>query len=208
MSNLLSRLESRKMPHRDVAICLDLNLLNRLNEALRRVVDANTAQAKDQRSVASPELRAARAEVADAKAAIRDASITIRITGVDRNTYNQFLLDCPPRKGHQEMYDPNIFFMHVARQTGQYVDENGNVHEMTDEEWELVDSKITDGEHDRIASAVIEVNRTVGSNNIDFFETASETTRDSSGISASPVDLESRPAVSGAGSRKKSTATK
>lgn len=208
MSNLMSRLEGRKMPHRDVAICLDLNLLARLDEALGALVNANTAQANDQRSVTSPELRAARAAVADAKAAVRDASITIRITGVDRKTYNQFLLECPPRKGRQELYDPTIFFMHVARQTGQYVDEDGNVHEMTDEEWNLVDSKITDGEHDRIASAVIEVNRTVGSNNIDFFETASETTRDSFGISASPVDSESRPAASGAGSRKKSTATK
>lgn len=208
MSNLLSRLEGRKMPHRDVSICLDLNLLNRRSEALSALVDANTAQEKDQRSVVSPAIRDARAAVADAEAAIREESIKIRITGVDRKTYNQFLIECPPRKGKQELYDPTVFFMHVARQTGQYVDENGEVHAMTEEEWAQIDSVLTDGEHDRIATAVIEVNRTVGSNNIDFFANASETTRDSFGISASPVDSESRPAASGAGNRKKSTVKK
>lgn len=208
MSNLLSRLETRKQPHRDVPICLDLNLLARLDEANSAVVDATIAQSKEDRMIVSPALREARAAVDAAKAAIRDASITIRITGVDRTTYNQFLLDCPPRKGRQESYDPTIFFMHVARQTGEYVDENGDVHEMSSEEWDHIDRMITDGEHDRIASAVIEVNRTVGTNGLDFFETGSATTRDSFGISASPDGSASRPAASGVGNRKKSTAKK
>lgn len=208
MSNLMNRLETRQMPSRDVPICMNLDLLTARDRALRAVFDAAQAQAKEDRMVTSAALKAARAAVADAEAAVRAASVIIRITGVGRDEYNRYLLDCPPRKGHNEQYDPTTFFMHVARNTGTYIDEDGNSHEISPEEWDVIDRDITDGEHDRIATAVLEVNRTAGQNGIDFLGAGSATTPASSATSASRAPSGSRRAASGAGNRKKSTVTK
>jgi hypothetical protein len=74
--------------------------------------------------------------------------------------------------------------MHVARKTGTYVDSTGETHEITPDEWESIDKKLSDGEHDRIAEAVIKVNRAVGAQDPSFFVNGSETTPDSSETSA------------------------
>lgn len=208
MSNLLNRLQTRQMPYRDVPICLNLNLLNDLDQANLQLVRASQAQTTEDRMVPSPAVREARAAIEAAKTAIRDASILIRITGVDRSAYNEYLLACPPRKGRNEQFDPTKFYMHVARETATYIDEAGAEHPISEEEWAVIDKEITDGEHDRIAAAVVEVNRTVGANGIDFFGSGSATTRDSFGISASPEPSASPRAASGVGSRKKSAAAK
>lgn len=184
MSNLLSRLEQRKMPTADVPICLDLTLLKERDEAMAALAAAHRRRKDDDRMVGSPAVKSARAAVDDVEQRIRAASIVIRITGVDRTTYNRFFLACPPRKGRQEAYDTSKFFMHVARETGKYVDENGDVHEMTREEWDAIDKNITDGEHDRIAKAVLEVNREAGGTDIAFLGDGSVTTLDSSATSA------------------------
>lgn len=206
MSNLLNRLEQRKMPTKNVRICLDLDLLRERDEAVRAVASAYNQQKSDERMVgAGPQLAAAQAAVTDVENRIREASIIIKLTGVDRTTYNRFLLACPPRKGKQESYDSSKFFMHVARETGVYVDENGDEHPILPEEWAAIDKTITDGEHDRIAQAVIEVNREVGGQDIAFLGDASATTRDSFGISAPPAPGASPRAASGGGSRPKST---
>lgn len=207
MSNLLNRLEQRKMPTKNVRICLDLDLLRERDEAVRAVASAYNQQKSDERMVGTgPQLAAAQAAVADVENRIREASIIIKLTGVDRTTYNRFLLACPPRKGKQESYDSSKFFMHVARETGVYVDENGDEHPILPEEWAAIDKTITDGEHDRIAQAVIEVNREVGGQDIAFLGDASATTRDSFGISGPPAHGASPRAASGGGNRPKSTA--
>lgn len=209
MSNLLNRLEQRKMPTKNVRICLDLDLLRERDEAVRAVASAYNQQKSDERMVGTgPQLAAAQAAVTDVENRIREASIIIKLTGVDRTTYNRFLLACPPRKGKQESYDSSKFFMHVARETGVYVDENGDEHPILPEEWAAIDKTITDGEHDRIAQAVIEVNREVGGQDIAFLGDASATTRDSFGISAPHAPGVSPRAASGGGSRPKSTAPK
>lgn len=208
MSNLLNRLEQRKMPTKDVPICLDLTLLGERDAAMAQLAAAHrrSKDENDQRMVGeTATVAAARAAVTDVEDRIRAASIVIRITGVDRTRYNSFFLACPPRKGKQEAYDASKFFMHVARETGQYVDEHGDVHDMSADEWAAIDKAITDGEHDRIAKAVLEVNREIGGSDIAFLGDVSATTRDSFGISASPADKASPLAASGAGSRKKST---
>lgn len=206
MSNLLNRLEGRKMPTKSIPICLDLDLIRERDEAIRAVASAYNQQKDDERMVGtSPQVAAAQAAVAEVEGRIREASIIIKLTGVDRTTYNRFLMACPPRKGRSETYDSTKFFMYVARETGKYVDENGDEHDMTADEWAAIDKTITDGEHDRIAAAVIEVNREVGGQDIAFLGAASATTRDSFGISASPAPSESPRAGSGAGSRPKST---
>jgi hypothetical protein len=202
MSNLLNRLSERKMPSKDVRICLDLNLLAERDEAMARLASAQRLRRDDDRMVTPPAVTEAHAAVSDVEARIRAASIVIRFTGVDRSTYNRFFLLAPPRKGRQEAFDTSKFFMVVARETGKYVDEAGAVHDMSAEEWDEIDKIITDGEHDRIAQAVLDVNREVGGNDIGFLGDDSATTRDSFGISASRAGSASPRAASGAGNRK------
>ena len=193
MSNLLNRLEQRVMPHKDVPICLDLNLITERNEALSRLEAAHRASRREgeERMVGrAPAVAEARAALDDIDSRIRDASIVIRITGVDRATYNGFFLACPPRKAMHDAFLSSKFFMHVARNTGTYVDESGAEHEITIAEWNVIDEKITDGEHDRLAQAVLAVNREAGAADLGFLGAASETTRDSFGTSASPAPSE------------------
>jgi hypothetical protein len=181
MSDLDSLLDQRKMPTEDVRICLDLNLLA---ERDRAMADVNREYAKtknDDRMVSNTAaLNKARETVADVEARIREKSFLIRVTGVDRTRYNQFMLECPPRKGKAEPFDTSKFYMHVARKTGVYVDREGAEHEISAAQWERIDKTITDGEHDRIAKAVIEVNRSAGGQDVAFLGDDSETTPDSS----------------------------
>lgn len=200
MSNLSSRLDARIMPHKDVPICLDLDLLDQRDEAMKAISPRKAVQ--DDRYV-QPNVDAS-ARVAEIEAQIRDASITLRIKGVDRLTYNAWMMQCPPRKGKQELFNSSTFFMHAAKRSAVYLD-GDEEHEITDEEWATIDKILTDGEHDRIAQAVLHVNRAVGAVDVGFFVNASETTRDSFGISASRGTSASPRGASGAGSRKKST---
>lgn len=182
MSNLSARLQNRKLPSKDVPICLDLGLIGERDRATAAVVAAS--KRSDDRMVSGPDVKGARAALEAVEARIREQSFVLRITGVDRIRYNQFLNACPPRKGRAEAFDSSKFFMHVAKNTAQYVDESGAVHPITDDEWKTIDETLTDGEHDRIAAAVIEVNREVGSSDLGFLGSGSATTRDSFGTSA------------------------
>lgn len=214
MSNLSTRLAGRKMPHKDVPICLDLNLLAGRDEAMRALTQASRAakpSVDDDRMVSrkdSPAVTAAKERLASLEREILEHSITLRVRGVDRLTYNRWLVECPPRKGKQEPYDPAKFFMHAAKNSAVYIDEQGAENEISPEEWAEIDATLTDGEHDRIAQAVIHVNRSAGGVDVGFFVNASETTRDSFGISASRETSGSPRVASGAGSRKKSTSKK
>lgn len=201
MSNLSDLLGTRVMPHKDVRICLDLELLAQRDEAMKAV--PRRPSVDDDRMVAAK--GEANARVAELEAKIQAASITLRVKGVDRFVYNEWMVQCPPRKGKQENYDPSKFFMHAAKNSAVYVDEAGAEHDITPDEWASIDKMLTDGEHDRIAQAVVHVNRSVGAVDVGFFANASETTRDSFGISASRGASVSPRGGSGAGSRKKST---
>ncbi|MGX9346644.1 hypothetical protein [Microbacterium sp. KNMS] len=215
MSDLLSRLESRTMPSQDVLICLDFDLLNARDEAMAGLSRAQSAarsqkQVEDDRlaggTAEAPIVTAAKQLVAELEAQIRDASITLRIRGVDRHTYNGWMLECPPRKGQDTgRFNPAVFFMHAAKNSAVYVDAQGDEHPISDDEWAAINKSLTDGEHDRIAQAVINVNRTSGQVDVAPFVNASEKTVDSFGISGSRARSGSRRAASGAGSRAKFT---
>lgn len=207
MSNLSDRLGQRKMPHKDVPICLDLDLLAQREEAMRAVSSRRQA-VQDARLVTSSGAAEADARVAELEQQIQESSITLRVKGVDRLTYNRWLVECPPRKGKQEPFDSTKFFMHAAKNSAVYVDEDGAENEIGADDWATIDKMLTDGEHDRIAQAVVHVNRSVGAVDVGFFVNASETTRDSFGISASRETSGSPRGGSGAGNRKKSTSKK
>lgn len=181
MSDLSARLAGRKMPHKDVALCLNLDLLGRRDEAMKAVDSAaRSARADDDRMAGgSAALKDARARVAELDEQIRAESITLRVYGVDRHTYNQWLLDCPAPKGQPGAYDPARFFMHAAKHSAVYVDGSGVEHEVSDEDWATIDKNLLDGEHDRLAQAVLHVNRGVGTVDVGFFGNGSEPTPDS-----------------------------
>ena len=210
MSNLTSRLATRKMPHKDVPICLDLDLVEQRNEAMQavdaaaRVARQATEQGDRLVSRPDPAVKDQLARVAALNDEIQAASIILRVYGVDRHAYNQWVVDCPPRKGKQESFNSSTFFLHAAKNSAVYVDEDGVEHDITPDEWVTID-KMTDGEHDRLAQAVLHVNRAAGAVDVSSFVNASETTRDSFGISASRGASASLRVASGAGSRKKST---
>lgn len=204
MSDLLERTADREMPWVDVPICLKLNLLTQRDAAMAELARLHRQTIADDRMAGAPNVQAVSDKVAELEQQIREASIVVRITGVDRKKYNTFLLANPPRKGKQETFNPATFFMYVAERTSKYVDKAGTVHEISDEEWKAIDDLLTDGEHDRIAQAVIEVNREVGSADLGFLSPGSETIRDSFGISASLGASASRPAGSGGGSPRRS----
>jgi hypothetical protein len=191
VSNLLSRLNEAEMPSEDVRVCLKKNLLAERETLMAAMARTARQKANDARMATPGTDKAAQERLAAVEAAIGAASITLRITGVDRTKYNSWLLACPPRKGKAgESFDPSKFFMLAAKNSAKYVDEAGGEHDISADEWRELDKNITDGEHDRIAQAVLNVNRTAGAQSIDFLDSGSETTRDSFGISVSPETSE------------------
>lgn len=190
MSDLLDKLEEHEFPTEDVRICLKPKLLTEREAAMARVSRAQQKRTKssvEDDRLGAPAAPAVNPAVAEAIAAvtklneqIQAASITIRIVGVDRLKYNRYVLANPPRRGKNEPYDSSKFYMYVAKETGVYVDAAGDTHPITADEWSSIDTKLSDGEHDRVAQAVLNVNRTVGAQDVSFFVNGSETTPDSS----------------------------
>lgn len=185
-------LDERRMATKDVPICLDLTLIATRDDAMTDLARAAQAHAEAQKphpdapmaggssARTKKALDAASKRVKELEAQIAAKSITLRLTGVDRVQYNSFLLACPPRPKRNETFDPTKFFMYVARRTAQFVSKkDGSLKDITDTQWARIDKTITDGEHDRIAAAVIEVNRAVGSTDVSFFGSDSVTTPDS-----------------------------
>lgn len=182
-------LDERRMPEKDVAICLDLTLIAARDEAMDALARAAQAHAAAQQpnpdapmaggglARTKKALDQANARVKEVEAQIAAKSITLRIVGVDRVTYNRFMLACPPRPKRNEPFDPTKFFMHAAKNTAKFVSKkDGSLKDITDAQWARIDKTITDGEHDRIAAAVIEVNRAAGGADVAFFGRDSATT--------------------------------
>lgn len=193
MSDLLDRLDEHEFPTADVLLCLKPKLIEKRDAAMARVASANRTRttdkpdAVDDDRMATPAVSPALAEAIAAVEAVNDeiiaASITLRITGVDRLQWNRFMLANPPRRGKAEAFDPTTFYMYVAKKTATYVDANDEIHDVTADEWTTIDAKLADGEYDRLAQAILKVNRSVGAQDVSFFANGSEKTPDSSEIS-------------------------
>lgn len=182
-------LDERRMPHEDVAICLDLSLLAERDQAMLEVARAS----REHEAVSKPNpdapmagggvakaakaLKDAQAKVAEVEKIIGEKSIVLRITGVDRLEYAKFMIACPPRPKRQETFDPTKFYMFAAERTSQFVSKkDGQPKPISAEQWKRIDKTITDGEHDRIAQAVLNVNRGVGGTDVSSFGRGSGTT--------------------------------
>lgn len=185
----------RVYPHRDIHLCRDSALLDERDKALAVLMNARTEAAKAAKQAengsgdtrlgksAQAPVKAAEKALADVEERIRAASITLRITGVPFGKYNSFIARNPGRKGKNEGFNPETFFMYVARQTAKYVDDDGALHDITDEQWTRLEKDFTDAEHDAIASAVIAVNRQDSTRGSDFFSSGSAATVISSELS-------------------------
>lgn len=176
MSSLDDKLAAKKFPHRDVHLCIDGELAT---ERERTARDLSAAVARKTDRLANPDVARLRKELADLDQRVKESSITIRIYGVSFGEYNAIRNANPPRKGHQEAFNPITFFVNVARKTGKYVDDDGE-HDIAKDQWDKIEAALTDAEHDKIATAVVAVNRTDNLKGIDFLGNGSDATTDSS----------------------------
>lgn len=175
MSKIDAALAAQKFSHRDVSVCLDGNL-----NAERDKLMLELAQAvKNQENGTEHDARLSASPVAVAKKAVekleetmRAATITLRITAVPYGEYNKFLIQNPPRKGNasdaQWGFNSQEFFVFVAKKTSKSVEDDGSLEDITDAQWDRIVAALTDGDHDRIGTAVIEVNRREGQRGVDF----------------------------------------
>lgn len=192
MSGLTNKLAAKKFPHRDVTICLDGELAAEREEAelaLNRAIAAAEQARRDAEdgtgdnrlgvSVSGP-VKKARKVLEDVERRMRAVAVTIRITAVSFGEWNKFVIQNPPRKGKQELFDGTKFFMALARQAGKYVDDDGSVHDIDKADWDAIEASLTDADHDRIAQTVFQVNKHDSTRGVDFLSSNSETTPTSS----------------------------
>jgi len=180
MTSLDDLLAVKKFPTQDVTFCMDAGLEAARDAAMKDLNRAVSAEKNDPRLTAAPG-RAERARVAEIEAEMKDKSVTIRFTGVSFGKYNEFLRRNPARKGKErvETYNPETFFMYVARETGKFVDSTGGEHDITKDQWDKIEAGLTDGQHDRLAQAIHNVNRVAGTKGVDFLSSNSPVTPDS-----------------------------
>lgn len=174
--SLSDKLQHRTFPTKDVTLCLDAALSAERDAAMAELVKAREDDAK---RLAGNAARPIQKRIDDIEERMRDSLVTLRVTGLPFAEYNKCVHANPPRKGKQEAFNPTTFFLYVARKSAKYIDDSG-AHDISPEEWEQIEAGLTDGEHDTLANAVIEVNRTQGLQGVGFLGRASGTTPDSS----------------------------
>ncbi|QJU54333.1 hypothetical protein SCB71_14400 [Herbiconiux sp. KACC 21604] len=220
MSAFGEQLAKRKTASTDVSLCLDGELATQREAAVAELIQAakHVDQVRknpgaDQRSVGSPiraaekEYEAASERLAAIEEEMRDASVTLRIRAVPFADYNLFQTRNRPRPGKDELYNPLTFFLYVARRSAVYVDAEGEEHKIDEHEWDKFEKDLSDGEHEKLAQAIVEVNRSRGLQGTAFLSRSSASTPSSSETSEPPAPKASRRSASGAGSRPKSTRT-
>lgn len=189
MSAISSKLAQRKFPTKDVTICLDGELSQQRDAILADIANAQRALGRSEdgktggddrlaatsRGRAEKQLRTAQKALADLEQRMRDISVTLRFTGVDFKTYNGLMLKHPPRKGRQETFNPETFFVALGEKSVASI-ENDQPVEIEPAEWRQLVETLTDGDFDRVAGAMIEVNRTQGLRGVDFLSTGSGAT--------------------------------
>lgn len=183
LSEKLSK--GRTFPTKDVQLCLDAALVAERDRAMEALADAVKKNTTDGRltGVAG---KAERAELDEIEERMRASVITLRVTGLPFKEYNDCVRANPPRKGRQETFNTSTFFLYTARRSTRYVNDAGELEPISDEDWARIEADLTDGEHDLLAGAVIEVNRTQGLSGVGFLGRSLPTTRSSDETSESP----------------------
>lgn len=143
-----TKLKKRKPEHVDLVFCLDRPLMGEL-EAAR----AAAARASEDRMVAGRDPR-----VQELEKKVEAASVTIRIESLSWPAYNELVVEHPPREGKDEAFNASTFFAAAAKASALEVTGKGTVP-IPEEDWDEFVEGLTDGEYDRLAGAVVQVNR-------------------------------------------------
>lgn len=151
--SLTDKILNRTFPQKDVTLCLDAGLA-----VEREQIVTELAKARADTRLAGNTAKVQKL-IADIESRMTESLVTLRITGLPFAEYNKALQANPPRKGRNEDFNASTFFLYVARRSAKLV-EGDTLSDISAEEWDALESALTDGEHDAIASAVIEVNRT------------------------------------------------
>lgn len=153
--SLKTKLKKRKPEQVDLVFCMDRPLAKELEQAR-----ADAARQSEGRMVKGKDAR-----VQELEQAAADASVTIRITSLPWEEYGELVLAHPAREGRDEQFNSSTFFEAAAKATAVEVTAKSTVP-IPEEDWAAFVAGLTDGEYDRLAGAVVQVNRNVGSVNV------------------------------------------
>ncbi len=146
--SLKNQLKKRVAEHVDLVFCLDRPLAKELEQA--RAEDRARGESAFQSGSSS--------RVKELEKRAKDASVTIRVSSLPWSEYNELMSEHPARDGHDEQFNSSTFFEAVAKATAVEVTAKGTVP-IPDEDWQEFVDGLTDGEYDRLAGAVLRVNR-------------------------------------------------
>lgn len=146
--SLKAQLKKRKAEFVDLVFCMDRPLVKELEDA----------RADDRANSEKAYAGGKSARVKELEKAVRDASVTIRISSLPWSDYNALIAEHPPRDGVDETFNSSTFFEAAARATAVEVTATSTVP-IPDEDWDEFVNGLTDGEYDRLAGAVVQVNR-------------------------------------------------
>lgn len=164
--SLKSKLKQRKPDFEELVFCLDRPLAKRFEAARAELARLNEGKGAYGGKAAGH--KDAADLVKSLQQEVAAATVKIRISSMDREAYNSLVLEHPPREGINEVLNPETFYLAAAKATAVEVTAKSTVP-IPDEDWAEFEGGLTDGEHDRIANAVIVVNRNVGSIDFDPF---------------------------------------
>lgn len=150
--SLKTQLKKRTADHVDLVFCMDRPLVKELEAA--RAEDR--AKSKDKDSAYSSAKKSDRVKELEKRS--KDASVTIRISSLPWVEYNELMTQHPAREGHDEQFNSSTFFEAVAKATAVEVTAKSTLP-IHDEDWQEFVDGLTDGEYDRLAGAVLQVNR-------------------------------------------------
>lgn len=152
--SLKTKMRLRKPEHVDLVFCMDRPLMKELERAraeAARQAEGRLAAGKD-------------ATVAALEKKLAAASVTIRVSSLPWEEYNALMLEHPAREDHDEQFNASTFFEAAAKATAVEVTAKSTVP-IPEEDWNEFIAGLTDGEYDRLAGAVVQVNRNLATVN-------------------------------------------
>lgn len=148
--SLKTKLQKRTDEHVDLVFCMDRQAAKELEQSRTRDRAGGSAYSGG-KSARTKEL----------EKAVKDASVTIRITSMPWPDYNALQAQHPPVEGSGTSFNAETFFESAAKATAVEVTAKSTVP-IPEEDWEEFIAGLTDGEYERLAGAVMQVNRNVG----------------------------------------------
>lgn len=163
--SLKAKLKQRKPEHVDLVFCMDRPLAKALEDARAEERRLSGGSGDYGPKKGKPGHADAVARVRELEKQAADASVTIRVSSLDWQAYNELMQEHPAREGKDEQFNSSTFFEAAAKATAVEVTAKSTVP-IPDEDWDEFVSGLTDGEYDRLAGAVVQVNRNLATVNV------------------------------------------